>query len=558
MQPHTATVAPGNPATPATPASEVDFTDWHFGSRKKPRRRRNPDDAPGSLGSSGASDEPPEATCDHCSEDKPEDDLSSVRVRDGKEELWCKECVYSDTVKCANCDEATADDALLDVKTDEGGRRGRPYITVSWCPLCVDEDAVTCARCEEPCRSGDTSNVRLCGAMARRLGDDAVEYCPDCTQSATFSCASCGEYYSDACDRCTVDDDYTWCSSCAEDAYYCESCDGNYSAQHDHDEGISDYHTGKESGFVPVRSPWISRQAPPAVYFGVELEVECPRDSSRGDFANQVRGSLSDEFLASIENDGSLDHGFEIVTNPAGLDVHRQQWATANLEGLKSHNTTTCGLHVHMTRAALSKLTLGRMAQFLSDERNRIFIETFCRRSFNRYAQQVAEMTITKAHKDRSTRYEVLNLTGSKTVEFRLPKGTTRQTTIIATVEFCYALIRFCRDTSSRTLDANHFKEFVCHVDMLEDTRFLRAYLVDRGLATAKEACLGNKPRTAVPAPQPDLAPAEAPAALPESFEPAENPGYAPRASRTRRATMEHSNMALLDYLQTGEWTVQK
>ena len=62
-----------------------------------------------------------------------------------------------------------------------------------------------------------------------------------------------------------------------------------------------------------------------------------------------------------IKSDGSLDCGMELVTHPMTLQYHMEQMPWKNVLrkavglGYLSHRTTTCGLHVHISRAAFGE-----------------------------------------------------------------------------------------------------------------------------------------------------------------------------------------------------------
>lgn len=477
----------------------------HAKPAAKRKKRRNPDeDEPGAAG---------EALCPHCEQTVADGTLSTVILSDDESEEWCEKCVEdlskcdkcgelakklediitgvseteewcpscasSDTDTCESCEKLASDRVTDDVGGD------------TWCPDCVEDGAFTCFRCEDLEKKDEAVRVRTSERGGRRA--EYEEYCESCVRRRTFECCHCEETISSEVDQEEVDGN-TWCDWCRENnASYCEGCEVYYyDDDHNHEEdtgGISEYHSGRRRGFQPIDSPWIQRQKKPPVYFGVELEVEAKEGYLRSDAIEKVRNSVSDEFIASIERDGSLDalRGFEIITQPAGLDVHRHEWRMVDLKNVVSHDSPRCGLHVHMTRNAITKLTLGRMAEFLNDDNNRVFLETLMRRTFNNYAKQVKGMKISSVQKPRHERYEVLNLTNEKTVEFRLPKGSTKPQAIIGTVEFCNALIRFCEVVSSRHLNVPAFKRFIVQDEMLQDTAFLRGYMVDRGLATDAE-----------------------------------------------------------------------
>lgn len=429
------------------------------------RRRRNPDE-----------ETPPEApeqhTCERC--DEHVEATRPVVVNDrGREDEWCDACVEEQAAACTNCHTLTDTDEMQTVEGE------------AYCNTCAG-DVPWCPRCEE--HHHETTMVHT-DEYARARND--VEWCDDCVSRHAWRCASCGDQYSDDIGSGVVDGDQSWCQRCMEDgAFYCEECDEWSSDAHDHsdEEGIGEYHS---TDFEKIDSPWV-RYQPKPIFFGVELEVEVPAGKDRGPFAETVRDSMG-ELLAGLENDGSLTHGFEIITHPAGLDTHRKHWAKADLTGLRSHDTTTCGLHIHVTRAALTKYTIGKVVEFSNAAENATFMETLARRSFTGYAKRVSDMTIVKSTKRRPERYEAWNLTNADTIEFRLPRGTTKQTTILATLEFVFALIRFCEHASAQQLNPANFKKFIARDEWHYDTVFLRPYLVERGLATAEEMRLPRR-----------------------------------------------------------------
>ena len=91
------------------------------------------------------------------------------------------------------------------------------------------------------------------------------------------------------------------------------------------------------------------------------------------------------------------------------------------------------------------------------------------------------------------------------------------------------------RPTRSVTVPA--FLHLVAHPDWKQETRFLRAYLVDRGLASAKDMGL------------PKLKPGTGPGPVPATArEMRENP-----SRRTGHVPATYTDLALMEYAQTGE-----
>ena len=121
--------------------------------------------------------------------------------------------------------------------------------------------------------------------------------------------------------------------------------------------------------------------------------MEVPVGKPRGKYARQVTDSMG-PLLLGIEEDGSIEGndnsghpGFEIITQPAGLDSHEKYWNQADLKGLKSHDTANCGTHVHVSRAALTKLEIAKLLIFIYDSRNKDFVEGIGRRPFSNHRQ---------------------------------------------------------------------------------------------------------------------------------------------------------------------------
>ena len=88
-------------------------------------------------------------------------------------------------------------------------------------------------------------------------------------------------------------------------------------------------------------------------YFGVELEIDDAGENNTN-AAKIVNIANHDEEHIYCKHDGSLNEGFEIVTHPMTLDYHLNHvpWAAvlakAKELGYRSHQSGTCGLHVHV------------------------------------------------------------------------------------------------------------------------------------------------------------------------------------------------------------------
>lgn len=225
-----------------------------------------------------------------------------------------------------------------------------------------------------------------------------------------------------------------------------------------------------------------------------------------------------------LENDGSLSNGFELVTSWGSLDVHREM--VMRIFGpapgsdklpfkglLHSHNTTTCGLHIHLAKPT-SLLHAVRLQAFYNDPANEKLIAAVARRYGSSYAK--AQRSKHKGAVDRhvkealageslnkrwlarrewdakrvvqrainrltETRYEQVNFSPERTVEIRVFKGSLLPTTIIACLEFAYAVYMYTKDCKAPDLTTEAFLNWISEPARRRDTRFLRIYLAAKG-----------------------------------------------------------------------------
>lgn len=362
-----------------------------------------------------------------------------------------------------------------------------------------------------------------------KCNDHNIRVCNDCSHVNT---EDTGDY--------TYDGDDWVCGSCRDNNYVYSENRGAYISQDDYDEEqeqneeeesesriIGDYHSSKRVlGHIPSR--YDNYKSPDdhsrAVLLGLELEVEVNEDYSCNDKAEElyesIKYNLNDDGTYTrychIENDGSLNHGFEVVTGYTGLDVHAKQlqFFKSPWRNVRSHDTRTCGLHVHIDKAGMSLFHACKMVFFIHDSGNQKLIKDIARRANVDYAQiknKKASYSWLKRAKSSSTplnylnedRREALNFQNDNTIEFRLFKGTLRYETIMACLEFTYATWFFCRDTGITELTTPNFIDFICQPQQREHTKFLRAYLKEKDYSIPHLALVKANPRSADYKPQP-------------------------------------------------------
>ena len=350
---------------------------------------------------------------------------------------------------------------------------------------------------------------------------DDAEDCMNVINDDFFQCEDCGSWESDSFQQLPYGnshDDYV-CRNCIENNYsyssyydryvyndatrsaidrYGNDCtvhedDDNFTWDEEQDCYVHDeynpavrllgsYHSHKNQ-FHPIDSDWVKMHNR---YFGVELEVEVAKgdriDSVKA--VNEVANMGENGQFCWFETDGSLTNGYEIITQPMGLDSHEKFWSwlkTDLTKPLLSHKTTTCGLHIHVTKKNLSKLQLSKMIAFVNHPDNKELITALARRYGPSFAT-ICEKKISTAWKSQENRYDAVNMEPRNTVEFRLFKGTLKYEAVMASIQFVNALVAYCHDQSGYGFDlsTSSYLKFLDKREIQKDTRYLRQYIDSR------------------------------------------------------------------------------
>jgi len=340
--------------------------------------------------------------------------------------------------------------------------RGEDVITVDYgnrlvCPECANEYYM-CDHCEE-----------LLGEYYIAVNTDRMTLCDCCYNDHYFTCAQCNEVYH--MDDAENIDGYLYCESCAED---------------------------RRGSILPY-----SYKPDPVFYggnagYGVELEIDY--GEHREEAAKAISEAGKDHIY--LKHDGSLtSNGMEIVTHPATLEYHVNHfpWSeiceTALSYGYRSHDTDTCGLHIHASRSLFGDtileqdLTIAKII-LLIDRWYETKIVKFARRDISKMRQWADKpnagiqpedndsVAVQKSKRNADDRYKAVNLCNFNTVEFRFFKGTLKRDTIIASIQWVETIVRYCRNTALKDLFSTDW------YDIFGNTRHeeLTSYLKQRGL----------------------------------------------------------------------------
>jgi hypothetical protein len=235
---------------------------------------------------------------------------------------------------------------------------------------------------------------------------------------------------------------------------HCPECDNDSPA-----EGFEDgvcwhclqnrYKIHSYSTKVPTLLKFKAKNVKPStLYLGIELEYETrDKDIARVKVGKQLAGH------AIMKSDGSINNGFEIVTCPATLDIHREEFKKFydNLPG-ELYAASNTGMHVHVSRKPLNLFTIGKMTEFLNRSDNRDFIAYIAGRIGNNYARMDSQRTISFPLTHRSSeRYNALNLSPPDTIEFRIFSTPINWEQFASRLEFCQALTDYCQPAQTGT-----------------------------------------------------------------------------------------------------------
>ena len=225
------------------------------------------------------------------------------------------------------------------------------------------------------------------------------------------------------------------------------------------------YHVMRDSWLVPINT-----LAKPLTFMGFELEVEAPNSRTLGEGARHVGEGWSD-FLY-LKQDGSLVQGMEIVSHPMTLRAHKEliDWSFLGRLtdlGFKSFRTNTCGLHVHVNRAAFDSDThVYKFARLFGD--NAIPMQRLGGRDSARWGTfDNLSKNVTHSIKNgwSTPRYQAINFNNNSTLELRFFKGTLRTKRIHSALELVDAAVEYTRQLETRTIIVHEGFSFIAFAE---------------------------------------------------------------------------------------------
>lgn len=370
---------------------------------------------------------------------------ADVAQRGADDNMYCSECFDEEFFICEHCDRPEyRDEAYVVYIGDHPG-----CFTEYWCSDCADNDATRCVEC------------------GRYFSESLTE-----THNGDYVCCSCLEEYRQ-CDECGEwypYDEGEW-DEC-NDSWYCNGClDSKINRR-----VIHGYHD-----FQPKIKFFGAQSRRTFLHMGVELEIDGAGEYSENAFQIVEAGNNGINDTITCMHDGSLDRGFEIISQPATLQYHREFYGwdkmmrEAKRLGYKSHDAGTCGMHVHVDREYFyDAFCNAEYALGLLVVNNSAWLKEFSRRNDFYYCKfpntdrdyacpYIADDFIDKkCEKDGKRKaferlydlrcnfqnhYTCINVSNYATIEFRFFRGTLKYSTFIANLQLvqmmCYAAKKF-------------------------------------------------------------------------------------------------------------------
>jgi hypothetical protein len=391
----------------------------------------------------------------------------------GQEIFVCDSFAHTDGRICESCY-----DDLYDICSDCGGEFLRDALIESsernpklYCGTCYTHTFTSCHSCDKEIRRDSAYEV---------FGDS---YCENCYSDRFTTCENCG---------CEMDrDDVHYDSrdrACCDDCYRDE--ESRYIHEHHEWEG--------RLSFYPEAT---RDEKPDALYLGVELETEY-RDM--GDVADELYELSNYESLFHLENDGSLNNGIEIITMPMTLDYHVNDFRwdritkTVMAHKGKSHDTSTCGLHIHFNSKYFGDMYDEDVLKllFIFERFWHKFVK-FSRRteeSLDRWARRYCDISIDNNTRNQmrreintvkcAGRYLAVNIENDNTIEIRIFKGTLKVSTIMASIQLVDFLARYVHSASILDVQSLTWNRLVAEISSVKYPQLVE-YLISKELAVA-------------------------------------------------------------------------
>ncbi len=279
-----------------------------------------------------------------------------------------------------------------------------------------------------------------------------------------------------------LDELISYASTFADEMNVCENCGRIISYGHTHEGYDGNTYCGccvedANRAYSPIRSYHYHKgtyefkdngEVLPQKFRGFELEIETNGLNLE---LFEILENYDSEF--AFEEDGSLNNGFEVISNPmsfeywrnVGFDVLRDLITDLKgVGGVYSWDGGNCGLHVHFSRDEWSSETFRTLIKLIIA--NPTYFKALSGRDDFGYCRIPNFNDYDLESLYNSERYLAVNFT-RETAEFRFFRGTLDTPSIWCSIELCDYLLRYCEHISENgdicdyTLSPRGFEEWL-------------------------------------------------------------------------------------------------
>ena len=239
----------------------------------------------------------------------------------------------------------------------------------------------------------------------------------------------------------------------------------------DYSNIIKSYHSTTKNKFVGVGD----------YFLGVELEMEMNDYGKKNLVYKELHRLLHTNKNFVLERDGSLNYGFELITQPHTYEKLLKTLKVVEEIPNVSAKSSRCGMHVHISKKAFKEeLEQGTLILICMHLQN--YFKKFSeRKSYDFCRLYLRGATFSdidswnRVFSNRSERRMFVNLTNDNTIEFRIFQGSTDYKNIVANVQMVIILQKLVRNillelgidfnTSKTTENFERIKERVLKLD---------------------------------------------------------------------------------------------
>lgn len=328
----------------------------------------------------------------------------------------------------------------------------RPYDSENL--LCVAD--IIRHKYEDAYKKLNLKSCSICGNVAiPKITVGGVVLCERCYERNYVHCAHCGESVK----RSSAFRDKS-------DNYLCPECNKRH--------WVLPYHT-----HYPLVEFYGDSKGNDVPFMGFELEVDCGGENHQNvaELMPLINKEDTGKVFAYCSRDGSLNDGFEIITQPATMqyhlsirDVYNRAIQKLKAMGYASHETTTCGLHVHFNRSFFdSDDCVCRLLRMTEKFWNELCV--FARRPermTSRYAKRMPDgmsiedyVEVANRCREHSYHYYAVNIANRDTIEIRIFRGTLNLNTLMATLQLVNNMAVFAKTKTMEEVENMKFEDLL-------------------------------------------------------------------------------------------------